>query len=253
MVKLSLLIVVSLMGMTSCAYQSTAIRESEPTPVVLQPNAPDSSNDPARSLSRSCQQVQRDLGRSWLERRYYCVPEAVSIKIKSTYHVLHRSSVSVARMTQSAVYEGWKSAAESVKFHLVGNQVRNVNTDVPENDTLHVSRSVSSPTRIVSASHEEETVAVAVWFAPNIEVLGVQGTQRAHAVLDQAQKASRIYLRGHASPMDRARPDHDQLAVGRAWSIKKFFESHGIEAERITILHRNPEVPSRHVEVMLRG
>jgi outer membrane protein OmpA-like peptidoglycan-associated protein len=96
-------------------------------------------------------------------------------------------------------------------------------------------------------------VATAVWFAPDVEVLGLQGSQRALSVLEEAKRASRVYLRGHASPLDVTRADHDQLAIGRAYSLRKFFESHGIAPERITILHRNPEVQSRHVEVMLRG
>lgn len=216
-----------------------------------------------------CLKVKRDLSVSWEERKYWCNPgkkaAAKTGKVKTT--APKRSLKKNLSATDSI--NGEQKDIGNVEL-LIG-VVKNLSkedlryvlgkiADAYEEYEKHekhekkqnkIAAADKTNAKITQISPEEHLI----WFAANIEVLGLQGKAKLEKIIStDIDSSKKILLRGYASSeKDTEREDLDRLAVGRALSVRKMLEKYGIDESKVKILYRDKSKSGRYVEVILNG
>lgn len=261
-----LVLVVSL-TIASCFKETAPVRQE--STVITAPESDHKAESSARTLVDTCSNIQRDLSRSWQERQYWCAPERLKESREdvtrqsllatgiSTVNTLAQVSTSIYRNLKddSKPSQGDRSVLNALKLMVVAPHTKSSPRPEAQQNVAYSAPVSSSRTNSSKPQPPATDALDLVWFAPNIEVLGPNGTQTATDIIPLVKNGNqRILLRGYASESaDTKRSDLDHLAVGRAWSVRKLFEANGIDVNRITILYRDPQQDGRHVEVMTRG
>ena len=203
-----------------------------------------------------CAIVSRNPRISWQERQYWCNPQH-----KKNTTVINKSK------TKSSSKKEWNKKLKNTRK--ISEKDKNVEANTPKQvekflSIIYASEFNSDGIRLAVNSYHlaadymrkiEEEYQRKVWFAANVEVLGVKGTKTVREIIERQDKSSirQIKLRGYASAVadKRRRKELDKLAVGRAISVRNLLAKNGIPRSKIKILYRNRDVNGRYVEVMV--
>lgn len=95
-----------------------------------------------------------------------------------------------------------------------------------------------------------------VYFAKNIRVLGPEGRKASKELITKVIAASNVSLRGLILP-NEILVDSDiykeKVSVARALAVRKLWSQNGVDISNIKILHYNPDLTGRSVEVYFNG
>jgi hypothetical protein len=124
----------------------------------------------------------------------------------------------------------------------------------PVKKSIEVVASIDKP--IASKLNNEPIPSDTIVFARNLRVLGPEGRAATHAMINKVSGSGQVLLRGLILP-DEVLVDsnlyREQVSVGRALAVKKYWQEQGLDISHITILHHNPELTGRAVEVIFHG
>lgn len=200
-----------------------------------------------KSKKESCAAIQRNLNMNWEQRKYWCAPEEFKTKQKPK-QLSHKNQKKLSSSDKQ------KSATNIVRIlqNLSKDDLEIILGKLASAYEQVIAKQTTSSTVKTYASTARINEAELVWFAPSIEVLGPQGRKKIESLI--AGNAGKILLRGYASEkLDTKCDDLDQLAVGRALSVRKMLQAHGIDESKIKILYRDKAKSGRFVEVAFNG
>lgn len=206
---------------------------------------------------RVCVVVLRDLSVSWSLRDYWCDLSTPSFSRKMMDRDLMMLNIEqtqrrLARLKQkiNTVAQRNDVTARRIKPYLDKSEAKTKPRVIQpiqpsqDNDASDVAK---------NAGGEKQRI----WFAPGREILGPQGRQKTRAIIDLAQNAQRVTLRGYleegefslADPLDAER-----RSVGRSLSVRELWRTSGVDTGIVSILHHIPPLPQhqgRYVEVVI--
>lgn len=199
-----------------------------------------------------CAIVSRNLRVSWQQRQYWCSPEhkrndaAVNTKVKNSTKKEWSKKLKQTRKQPVSQKTSAEKKIEAFMGKVVAGEFN------PDGIKLAV-KTYHVATDFMKKIEEEYQRKV--WFAANVEVLGVNGAKTVREIITRKDKhkIKQIKLRGYASAIadKRRRKELDKLAVGRALSVRKLLAQNGIPRSKIKILYRDRDVNGRYVEVMV--
>ena len=215
----------------------------------------------------NCRSTQRDLTTPWSLRQYWCGEE----NRKGDLQYINNNL-----MDQVAVNH---STAEQAYIDDVNNEVNQLNYDVPivesekpvstvspsknKEDAINrlkgIEKSVptsNSSLEKVSLKTQRNTALTSIIFAHHLQVLGPEGRAATHALLNQVSSSNNVRIRGLILA-DEVLVDsnlyREQVSVARALAVRKYWKDQGLDTSHVMILHYNPELSGRTVEVTFHG
>ncbi|MBT4448254.1 MAG: hypothetical protein HOC92_00945 [Gammaproteobacteria bacterium] len=220
----------------------------------------------------NCRSTQRDLTTPWSLRQYWCAE-------KNRREVLQNTNNNL--MDQVADNQ---STVDNAYIEDVNNEVNKSQYDVPivdsENSAESLAPSINQEDAIqrlkgIKKSDKQKTDPVSslssgnvslkanknadsnsIFFAHHLRVLGPQGRAATHALIEQVTSANNVHIRGLILP-DEILVDsnlyRERVSVGRALAVRKYWKEQGLDTSHIMILHNNPELSGRTVEVTYHG
>ena len=220
----------------------------------------------------NCRATQRDLTTPWSLRQYWCGEKNRQDDLQSTNNNL---------MNQVAANQ---SAVDQAYIEEVNNEVIKPQYDLPivdfekseepvspsinredaiqrlkgieQSDKTKTAPVLSSSSVNVSLKSSRKTVLDSIIFAHHLRVLGPQGRTATHALINQVSNSNKVRIRGLILP-DEILVDsnlyREQVSVGRALAVRKYWNEQGLDTTHITILHFDPSISGRAVEVTFHG
>lgn len=206
-----------------------------------------------------CAVVSRNLRISWQERQYWCSPEykrnpiVTGSKVKTSDKAKPGSKQKQYKSLTPAGNKpvSLKATADAKVERQLAEFLGKVYAG--EYDIDGVKLAVKSYDLV--ADYINELRNDKVWFAANVEVLGINGAKTVEEIVSRQNKDNikQVKLRGYASITadNKSKKGLDELAVGRALSVRELLAQNGIPKSKIKILYRNQDVNGRYVEVMV--
>ena len=220
----------------------------------------------------NCRATQRDLTTPWSLRQYWCGEKNRQDDLQSTNNNL---------MDQVAANQ---SAVDQAYIEEVNNEVIKPQYDLPivdsekteepitpsinredaiqrlkgieKSDNLKTNPVSSSSTKNVIIKTNRKTASGSIIFAHHIRVLGPQGRAVSHDLINQVSNSNKVHIRGLILP-DEVLVDsklyRERVSVGRALAVRKYWNEQGLDTTHITILHHDPDLSGRAVEVTFHG
>lgn len=220
----------------------------------------------------NCGSTQRDLTTPWSLRQYWCGEENRKDNLQN---------INNNRMDQVAVNQ---STVEQAYIQEVNNEINKPQYNAPivdsekfkesvtpsknREDAIQRLKGIEKPDKLktapVSRSSSEnvilktnrKAVSGSIIFAHHLRVLGPQGRAATHALISQVSNSNKVRIRGLILP-DEVLVDsklyREQVSVGRALAVRKYWSEHGLDTTHITILHHDPDLSGRAVEVTFHG
>ncbi len=200
---------------------------------------------------RACVVVLRDLSVSWLLRDYWCDLSTPSFSRKMMNRELMMLNIQqtqrrLARLKQkiNTVAQRNDVVALRIKPHLDKSEPKTKLQPAQssqDNDAPDVAKNAGSGKQ-------------RIWFAPGREILGPKGRKQTHALIDSAQNARRVTLRGFLEEGEFSLPkalDAERRSVGRSLSVRELWRASGVDTKIVSILHHIPQPQGRYVEVVI--
>ena len=220
----------------------------------------------------NCRSTQRDLTTPWSLRQYWCTEENRREVLQNTNNQL---------MDQIA---GNQSAVDNAYIEDVNNEVNSPQYAVPiidsdssgeplapsrnREDAIQRLKDIENSDKLktvpvsslssgnVNLKANKNAASISIFFAHHLRVLGPQGRAATHALIDQVSKSNKVQIRGLILP-DEILVDsnlyREQVSVSRALAVRKYWKAQGLDTSHIMILHHNPELSGRTVEVTFHG
>ena len=220
----------------------------------------------------NCRSTQRDLTTPWSLRQYWCGEENRKNDLQNTNNIL---------MDQVAANH---SAADQAYIEVINNEVNQLHYEAPivdsvisieaitpstnQKDAINRLKSIEkpnklktlpdskSPTEKDSLKPNGNTASASIIFAHHLRVLGPQGRAATLALIDEVSISNKVHIRGLILP-DEVLVDsnlyREQVSVGRALAVRKYWKEQGLDTTHITILHYDPDLQGRTVEVSFHG
>ena len=215
----------------------------------------------------NCRSTQRDLTTPWSLRQYWCGEENRKGYLQNINNTL---------MDQVAVNH---SAADQAYIDDINNEVNQLNYDMPIVDSKKPSGTVtpsknkedaikrlkgkekSEPTsnsslEKVHLKTQRNTAPTSIIFAHHLRVLGPEGRAATHALISQVSSSNNVRIRGLILA-DEVLVDsnlyREKVSVGRALAVRKYWIEQGLDTSHVMILHHDPDLSGRTVEVAFHG
>ena len=126
----------------------------------------------------------------------------------------------------------------------------------PDPKTKSIKAEASIALSIIPKTNINSGTGDSIVFARNVRVLRPQGRAATHAMMDKVSGSGQVLLRGLISP-DEVLVDsklyREEVSVGRALAVKKYWQDQGLDISHIKILHHSPDLMGRAVEAVFRG
>jgi hypothetical protein len=215
----------------------------------------------------NCRSTQRDLTTPWSLRQYWCGEENRKGDLQNINNNL---------VDQVAVNH---SPTDQAYIDDVNNEVNQLNYDVPivdtdkpvvtispsknKEDAINRLKGIEKSMPISNLSLEKvhlktkrNTALTSIIFAHHLQVLGPEGRAATHALLNQVSSSNNVRIRGLILA-DEVLVDsnlyREQVSVARALAVRKYWKDQGLDTSHVMILHYNPELSGRTVEVTFHG
>jgi len=109
--------------------------------------------------------------------------------------------------------------------------------------------------RLQTYLHPQTHSHATIMFTHHITVLDHRGRVEAKELIAQVNHANRVLIRGVIMPdelADKTPLCKERTSVARAFAVRKYWQQHGVDTSRVTILHYNPALTGHAVEVTLK-
>jgi hypothetical protein len=270
-------IAATLTGCASKSFHLMPVADSQSSDLTDKKNS-------TGQMVKKCEATQRDLTIPWARRQYWCGNEK---RQEGLQDINNRSQVN-SKQNQLALNESY--------LDVINEEVNRAQYDVPDldldsdksttnekavpvldrdetlkrlkglngseaksNDSVPTPQVIAKKIVLVGtniSTKSNSKTKSSIYFAPNIRVLGPQGRESTHELIDQVIVAEKVLLRGLILPneilVDSALY-REKVSVGRALAVREYWQGQGVNTSHITILHHDPELNGRTVEVAFHG
>jgi hypothetical protein len=220
----------------------------------------------------NCRSTQRDLTTPWSLRQYWCGAENRKGGLQNTNNDL---------MDQVAANH---SAADQAYIESINNEINQLDYETPivdsdisieaiapstnqkdainrlknieRSDKLKTLPDSKPPTEKVSSNPIRSKATGSIIFAHHLKILGPQGRAATHALIDQVSSSNKVLIRGLVLPDEilvDSKRYREQVSVGRALAVRKYWKEQGIDTAHIIILHYDAGLSGRSVDVTFNG
>jgi hypothetical protein len=220
----------------------------------------------------NCRSTQRDLTTPWSLRQYWCAEKNRREVLQNTNnHLIDR--VAANQLAVDQVYiEDVNNEVNKSQYHvpIIDSEkseeplTPSINREDAIQRLKNVEKSDKTKTSPVSNSSSEnvnlktnrKAASGSIIFAHHLRVLGSQGRTATHALINQVSNSNKVRIRGLILP-DEVLVDsnlyREKVSVGRALAVRKYWNEQGLDTTHITILHFDPSLSGRAVEVTFHG
>jgi outer membrane protein OmpA-like peptidoglycan-associated protein len=233
-------------------------------------------------LVSKCIATQRNLKVAWELRQYWCggkerlarlqnINDTVMNSVSSQDTLLEESStdelksqkyrsLSVAPIVDSLPVPETVTPSltreDALKKLKKDYGLQNKDT-VPETQSGSSAEIKTSPQECTARKLDKSSVSNnSIIFARNRYTLGPKGRTATHALIDQVTDSNQVLIRGIIQTDEilvNSKIYREKVSVARALAVRKYWTDQGVDTSHITILHHNPDVSGRAVEVQFRG
>ena len=222
----------------------------------------------------NCRSTQRDLTTTWSLRQYWCTEENRREVLQSTNNQLMDQVAANQSAVDNAYIEDVNNEVNKSQYQYQAPIVDSENSGEPQapsinrEDAIQRLKGIKKSDKLktvpvssltsgdVSLKANKNATSNSIIFAHHLRVLGPQGRAATHALIDQVSSSNNVHIRGLILP-DEILVDsnlyREQVSVGRALAVRKYWKSQGLDTSHIMILHNNPELSGRTVEVTFHG
>ena len=268
------LVIVTAVGCTSASSLFVSTSDTKLSQNEFEPSVELAADNTEHNPS-SCLTTQRDLTVPWASRRYWCRAEIQRDHSGSidpdwshgTQHAkLDTSSTTWFGPDAHALTPQTSKASDSagvgqvLKTHI---EIRSADEAMSRSPDIEVAEVVE-----VAAEENEPRVSVkerlqtqiprntSIPFAKSRRVLDPSGRLKTEAFIQVAAEAESIDLQGFFTE-DEIKIDsanyREILSVARALAVMQYWRKHGVDTSKVKILHHDPEVKARAVQVNING
>lgn len=215
-----------------------------------------------------CNFTQRDLTIPWSLRQYWCGQAKRKVDLQAINdQVMDQVASEQNHLEQTYLEEindelnnGEYDPADAGAGPSTSPQERSLDRD----DALKLLKRNDNSHRLkVAPAHPLNSEAAglnspkkAIIFAQNLRILGPQGRAATQGLIEQVSISDRVLIRGLILPEEvlvDSRLYREKLSVGRALAVRQYWQEQGLNTSHITILHDDPELSGRIVEVVFHG
>ena len=222
----------------------------------------------------NCRSTQRDLTTTWSLRQYWCTEENRREVLQSTNNQLMDQVAANQSAVDNAYIEDVNNEVNKSQYQYQAPIVDSENSGEPQapsinrEDAIQRLKGIKKSDKLktvpvssltsgdVSLKTNKNAASNSIIFAHHLRVLGPQGRAATHALIDQVSSSNNVHIRGLILP-DEILVDsnlyREQVSVGRALAVRKYWKAQGLDTSHIMILHNNPELSGRTVEVTFHG
>ena len=222
----------------------------------------------------NCRSTQRDLTTTWSLRQYWCTEENRREVLQSTNNQLMDQVAANQSAVDNAYIEDVNNEVNKSQYQYQAPIVDSENSGEPQapsinrEDAIQRLKGIKKSDKLktvpvssltsgdVSLKANKNATSNSIIFAHHLRVLGPQGRAATHALIDQVSSSNNVHIRGLILP-DEILVDsnlyREQVSVGRALAVRKYWKAQGLDTSHIMILHNNPELSGRTVEVTFIG
>jgi hypothetical protein len=220
----------------------------------------------------NCRSTQRDLTTPWSLRQYWCGEKNRKGDLQNTNNNLMDQVATNHSAANQAYIEGINNEVNQLHYEapIVNSDVsiEAITPSTNQKDAIKRLKSIEkydklktlpdskSATEKVSLKPNRNAASASIIFAHHLRVLGPQGRAATHALIDEVSISNKVHIRGLILP-DEVLVDsnlyREQVSVGRALAVRKYWKEQGLNTSHITILHYNPDLQGRTVEVSFHG
>ncbi|MBT3202699.1 MAG: hypothetical protein HOM14_01380 [Gammaproteobacteria bacterium] len=222
----------------------------------------------------NCRSTQRDLTTTWSLRQYWCTEENRREVLQSTNNQLMDQVAANQSAVDNAYIEDVNNEVNKSQYQYQAPIVDSENSGEPQapsinrEDAIQRLKGIKKSDKLktvpvssltsgdVSLKANKNATSNSIIFAHHLRVLGPQGRAATHALIDQVSSSNNVHIRGLILP-DEILVDsnlyREQVSVGRALAVRKYWKAQGLDTSHIMILHNNPELSGRTVEVTFHG
>jgi len=222
----------------------------------------------------NCRSTQRDLTTTWSLRQYWCTEENRREVLQSTNNQLMDQVAANQSAVDNAYIEDVNNEVNKSQYQYQAPIVDSENSGEPQAPSINredaiqrlkgIKKSDKQKTDPVSSlssgnvslKANKNADSNSIFFAHHLRVLGPQGRAATHALIEQVTSANNVHIRGLILP-DEILVDsnlyRERVSVGRALAVRKYWKEQGLDTSHIMILHNNPELSGRTVEVTFHG
>jgi hypothetical protein len=220
----------------------------------------------------NCKSTQRDLTTPWSLRQYWCSEK----NKQDDLQIINNNLMNKIAANQSAVDQAYINEVNNevnkpqydatiVDFEKPEEPVTpSINREdaiqrlkgIEKSDKLKTDPVSRSSSENVSLKTKRKATSGSIIFAHHLRVLGPQGRAATHALINQVSNSNIVRIRGVILP-DEVLIDsnlyRELVSVGRALAVRKYWNEQGLDTTHITILHHDPDLSGRTVEVTFHG
>jgi hypothetical protein len=220
----------------------------------------------------NCRSTQRNLTTIWALRQYWCTDEDRREVLQDTNNQLMNQIAANLSAVDNAYIEDVNNEVNKSQYDasIVDSEksakplTPSINPEeaiqrlkgIKKSDKLKTVPDTSLSSGIISLKANKNAASNSIIFAHHLRVLGPQGRAATHALIEQVLNSNKVQIRGLILP-DEILVDSDmyreQVSVGRALAVRKYWKEQGLDTSHIMILHNNPELSGRIVEVTFHG
>ena len=222
----------------------------------------------------NCRSTQRDLTTTWSLRQYWCTEENRREVLQSTNNQLMDQVAANQSAVDNAYIEDVNNEVNKSQYQYQAPIVDSENSGEPQapsinrEDAIQRLKGIKKSDKLktvpvssltsgdVSLKANKNADSNSIFFAHHLRVLGPQGRAATHALIEQVTSANNVHIRGLILP-DEILVDsnlyRERVSVGRALAVRKYWKEQGLDTSHIMILHNNPELSGRTVEVTYHG
>jgi hypothetical protein len=220
----------------------------------------------------NCRSTQRDLTTPWSLRQYWCAEENRREVLQNTNNNLMDQVAVNLSAVDNAYIEDVNNEVNKSQYHapIVDSEnsgeplAPSINREdaiqrlkgIKKSDKLKTVPFSSLSSGNISLKANKNAASNSIIFAHHLRVLGPQGRTATHALIDQVLNSNKVQIRGLILP-DEILVDsnlyRERVSVGRALAVRKYWKEQGLDTSHIMILHNNPELSGRTVEVTFLG
>lgn len=231
------------------------------------PEAEEKPDQAAGHQVYNCMSTQRDLTTPWSLRQYWCGDENRKDELQNTNNnVIDQVAANHSAVDQTYIEVINNEANQPHYDSLIIDSDKPLDAATPsknKEDAINRLKGLDKPVPTSSSSLENvslksngNSTTSSIIFAHHLKVLGPQGRAASHALIDQVSSSNKVLIRGLILP-DEILVDsnlyREQVSVGRALAVRKYWKEQGIDTAHIMILHYDAGLSGRTVEVTFNG
>lgn len=255
--------------LNGCATQNKDALKTEV--VQAEPNIQQELSTKGHLVNR-CREIQRDLTIPWSLRQYWCgtdlnkkhlqnINDSIKNDFLSDKDIESKKQfafASTASLTDQKYSDETTELSPSKTVDEAIIKLKSINIKPLKKPIFTYNNSTTDKNLNIiprTKNHTKSKKEIIV-FAHKINVLGPIGREKTISLIEQVKSSKIVRIRGLIQP-DEILVDsniyREKVSVARALAVRKYWKDNGVDTNHVKILHHDPKLTGRKVEVQFNG